>query len=296
VSVAEKPPPVAGSWGSLPGDIESTEPAKIRLYIARTAADSRALLCAESVDGDYVAFGRALGYPACCIEAAVQADGMVLDPKSGRLRQRSLTAVSARASRGADFRCNHFLLESPIDASGPVSPVSHYPCRLDCEDSAAFGGEVLAMAQKLWPLWHSQWLRLLRSPMIYWPDDEWPFEFRDEYAGLALVHANLDEGPSATWHSATHALPLGRGQTPMGALPTSVVRGCIVPSGVLLESPDSSTLLPHASLGKPLILDWSVDRCGLQQTRIKAKTDDIERGTPWQRKAPIRPAGRSKDE
>jgi hypothetical protein len=256
VTAIAQPPPEALGYGRAASGvrIELLQSPKVRIYAAKTAADCRALYAAEAERADYVAFGRALGYPECCVDAAASHDRSEWDPRFNVWRQPNLTAASVDASAVLDLCCNRLLLESRIAELGPVSPISHYPCSLSCATSAALGAGVLAMVAAMWPAWHEVWTELLEAPMLYWPDDDWPPEFFDEYAGLALVHAEV--GPGLTWSSKTSALPLGRGLTPAGPLPATALGGACLPAGIWLESAGGPMVFSSEAVGQPRLLDW----------------------------------------
>ncbi|HET9766632.1 MAG TPA: hypothetical protein VFS60_07285 [Thermoanaerobaculia bacterium] len=228
---------------------------KVRVYLARSAADSRALYRLEAERYDYAAFGLALGYPSCCVEWAAAADRRELEPRSGVWRQTNLTAAGLHASSRLQPACNHLLLESALSTLGPVSAISHYPCRLDCPPSAALGRQVLAMAAERWPIWHAAWIDLLAAPTLYWSDAEWPPELWDEYAGLALIGAHF--ATPLSWRAAAPALPLGSGLTPAGRLPAGTTWGALAEDGVLLGGDGEWTPIPHAVAGLPRLLDWA---------------------------------------
>jgi hypothetical protein len=228
---------------------------KVRVYAARTARGSRALYRLEAERYDYTAFGLALGYPSCCVETAAAADRSEWDARFAASRQTNLTAAGLLASNALEPACNHLLLESSASAFGPVSAISHYPCRLDCPASAERGREVLAMAASLWPAWHTLWLELLHTPVLYWSDADWPPELWDEYAGLVLIGAKLVTPLS--WTSGVASFPLGSGLTPAGPLPAAAAWGTLAADGVVLGDGTGSTLIPKTLAGSPYLLDWA---------------------------------------
>lgn len=228
---------------------------RVRVYLARSAADARALAKLESDKFDYRAIGLALGYPKCCVEAAVKKDQTYFDEEQQVWRQTNLNSVAVRASTAADFRCNSFLLESDIQAAGPASAIAHYPCKLDCPESIALAQSTLERCARTWPIWAITLCELMRSPVLYWHDDAWPAEYWDEYCGLALIGA--DQHGAQEWSSALPAVLLGTDGTPSGRLPKDVVGIKVAKDQLLLRRINGDVVrLSLKENGYPSIIDW----------------------------------------
>jgi len=236
-----------------------TAKARVRVYLAKSAADARRVAKLESADPDYYALGLALGYPVCCVEAAAKQDLPHIDEEHGIFRQANLNAAAVRASSTADFRCNQFLAESDLEGVGPVSVIAHYPCTLGCRETAAMGHAALESSARAWPIWTITLCELLRAPVLYWSDDSWPPEYWDEYSGLALLEAR-EVGPGE-WRSILPARLLGSALTPAGTVPSFVVRVKTVGDGILFENATGDTV-NHSfeQCGRPWIIDWRSGR------------------------------------
>ena len=228
---------------------------RVRVYLAKTEADARRLAKLEGGTVDYHAVGLALGYPACCVEAATRNDQMTFDEESGAWRQANLNVAALDASSAADFRCNQFLVESELYDAAPLSAIAHYPCRLDCTESVAVAQAVLECCARTWPVWTVTLCELLRAPVIYWPDTSWPARYWDEYCGLALVGAR--EIRPGEWHSRLPSVQLGTDATPAGKIPASVVGVQTSGAGVLLRDAEGEVAChPFEKAGRPWVIDW----------------------------------------
>lgn len=193
-----------------------------RVYLARSWLDARNLYWAETKAKDYAGIGLRLGYPVCCVEAAEAVDEMTWDSEAREWRQTNLVAVGIEASTSADFHCNHLLTESAIASCGPVSCIAHYPCRLDCGASSEIGEVALSIASRRRPQWHEVLIPLLKAPVLYWPDTNWPRTSGKSMPVLLcseLQYAMTEHGrPSAlrclsapaTFHSRLRASPQAR--------------------------------------------------------------------------------------
>ena len=234
---------------------ELTAHARVRVYLAKSAADARRVARLETEAHDYYALGLALGYPVCCVEAAAKQDQPHLDEEHGVFRQANLNAAAVRASSKADFRCNQFLAESDLEGIGPLSAIAHYPCTLNCRETAAMGQIALESSARKWPIWTVTLCELLRAPVLYWSDDSWPPEYWDEYSGLALLQAR--EVGRGEWRSLLPATLLGSASTPAGTLPESIVRVKAVQDWILFEDATGKTLCHSLrKSGHPWMIDW----------------------------------------
>lgn len=238
---------------------ELTTQPRVRIYIAKSAADARRVAKLESSHADYYGLGLALGYPVCCVEAAMKHDRPHLDEEYGVFRQANLNAAAVRVSSTSDFRCNQFLAESDLEGFGPVSAVAHYPCKLGCAETAAMGQAALECSAKAWPIWTITLCELLRAPVLYWSDDSWAPEYWDEYSGLALLEAQ--EVGRGEWRSILPAKLLGSASTPAGTVPNSVVRIKAVGDWIIFENTTGETV-SHSfeKSGRPWIIDWRSGR------------------------------------
>ncbi len=224
----------------------------VRVYLARSRSDARDLYRAEVKAKDYADIGLRLGYPVCCVEAAEAADEMTWNSEAQEWRQTNLVAVGIEASTRVDFRCNHLLTESSIASFGPVSCIAHYPCRLDCGASLEIGEVALSIASRRWPRWHEVLIPFLKAPVLYWPDTNWPPDFWQEYAGLALLGATIrDDG---TWSSERAALPLGSDDLPFPS--QGIIAGSLQDGIVLVQSPTATLFLSFELLGEPWLISW----------------------------------------
>lgn len=232
---------------------------RVRVYLAKTAADARRLAAMEADDGDYRALGLALGYPVCCVEGAVRQDRTYYDGTSGAWRQVNLNAAAVRASTAADFRCNQFLVESDLYSAAPLSAIAHYPCRLDCPESAAIAQAALECSARTWPVWTVALCELLRSPVLYWSDESWPADYWDEYCGLALVEAR--RVGRSEWDSRLPAMLLGSERTPSGPLPSSATRVLAAKGYILFEGAGGEVVSHRVEgSGSPWLIDWRSGR------------------------------------
>jgi hypothetical protein len=228
---------------------------RVRVYLAKSAADAGRLRRLESVEFNYRALGLALGYPECCVLAALKQDQTYFDEAQQVWRQTNLNSAAVQASTAADFRCNHFLVESDLYSAGPLSAIAHYPCRLDCHESIALAQSALERCARAWPIWSIALCELMRSPILYWSDDLWPADYWDEYCGLALVGAS--PGRDQEWNSVLPAILLGADNTPDGQLPDDVVKIKVVKDRLLLHCANGDVLrLSLRENGHPHIIDW----------------------------------------
>jgi hypothetical protein len=234
---------------------EAARSTRLRIYLAKSMADAKKLAVLEKSGADYQALGLSLGYPACCVEAAAQHDYIIIDESSQERRQGNLNSMAVRRSVKADFRCNQLLVESDLNGAGPMSAIAHYPCKLDCDESVAIGQSALECCARAWPVWAITMSELLRAPVLYWADDDWPSESWDEYCGLALIGARKKHADG--WDSDMPAIHLGAGGTPDGGFPYHVMAGQFVKGQILLQdSKGKVTSQRFEVCGQPWVIDW----------------------------------------
>jgi hypothetical protein len=96
---------------------------------------------------------RQLGYPPCCIRAYVSSEDFADD---AMLRQ----VAEASPSEGLPAVNNLFVMEHRL--------IPHWPCRFDCEASAAQGKAALALVASVQPSRAKALRALLTSPLVAW--------------------------------------------------------------------------------------------------------------------------------
>jgi hypothetical protein len=255
--IIEQVPPTKVSYAQMSPQRRlkfNTQP-RVRVYLAKSAADAQRLRRLESVEFNYKALGLALGYPECCVSAALKRDQTYFDEAQQEWRQTNLNSAAVRASAAADFRCNHLLVESELYSAGPLSAIAHYPCKLDCRESVAIAQYALELCAHAWPLWAIALCELMRGPVLYWSDDAWPALYWDEYCGLALIGGR--PGRDREWSSPLPAILLGTDSTPAGELPDDVVKIKAVKDHLLLQRASGDVLrFSLKDNGAPHIIDW----------------------------------------
>jgi hypothetical protein len=221
-----------------------------RIYVARSADMARELERLEA-DNDYEGFGLALGYPRCCVEAASRKDVRYRDERHGTDRRANLNVAALLESRSADFRCNQLLAESWLSDLAPTTPISHFPCRLDCRTSTQIGMVALELCARKWPLWSIQLIGLLRSPALLCSDEAWAPGQWDEYAGLCLPGARPVS--ARAWSCTAPMFALGAQRTSLASLEGSTL--LTVEPGTPLRSTGSETTVDLE--GEAWLIDWS---------------------------------------
>ncbi|MDQ1639567.1 MAG: hypothetical protein QOF62_2906 [Pyrinomonadaceae bacterium] len=255
IVIAQVPPSQSYAQTSLPRRQLLKAMPRLRVYVAKSLRDAKRLEKLENERADYRALGLALGYPSCCVDAAVNHDQNSVNEKGRVARQANLNAIAVSVSSAADFRCNQFLVESELHNAAPLSAIAHYPCKLDCPETVALGKAALELSARKWPIWTVTLCELLRAPIVYWSDESWPADYWDEYCGLALIEArNIGGGE---WNSPLPAIRLGAEQTPAGPLPQSVVSVKIGKKQVLLRNATGeASSYTVQELGPTWVLNW----------------------------------------
>jgi hypothetical protein len=227
---------------------------RVRLYLAKSAADARRLANWER-ENDYRQLGLGLGYPGCCVDAAIKHDNAYFDEENQAWRQTNLNSITVSSSSAADFRCNQFLVESGLHYTAPVSAIAHYPCRLDCSASVSFADAALQCSARKWPIWTVTLCELLRAPIVYWTDKSWPADYWDEYCGLALIEAS--QTTAGQWNSPLPAIILGSHETPAGSFPQDVVSILVGRNQILLQGAvGKTTTFRFDEIGEPWLINW----------------------------------------
>jgi len=186
-------------------------------------------------------------------------DTIYFDEKCEEWRQANLNSCAIQKSRSSDFRCNILLFESRMSGFAPLSAIAHYPCKLDCQPSAAIGQAALDLCSELWPLWSIALGELLRSPVLFWADDSWPIDFIDEFCGIALI-AGV-RVTTSVWRTGLQGFALGTGRTPVGSFPSIVKSIREFSDAVLIEdSTEHFYLFPFNIIGEPWIIEWGLRR------------------------------------
>lgn len=228
---------------------------RVRLYIAKSAGDARQLARLETELRDYYQLGRALGYPVCCVAAAVENDQLTYVERYGVWKQTNLNAVGTQVSTKLDYLCNFFLGESELSTVAPVSALAHWPCHFACDESRTVGGLALECCARTWPCWSDPLIEVLKAPVIYWPDVSWPPEYWDEYCGISLVSAYGES--YSLWRSNFSAITLGHGRTPAGEFPADITAVQVAAEGIALyDKAHSLTFVPFDKTGNPWLIDW----------------------------------------
>ena len=226
---------------------------RMRLYVAHDFRQAKNLCDLECRARDYAGLGTALGYPQCCVQAAVMRDVAVLDP-SGQWRQPNLNAEALLRSTALDYHCNRLLVDAGI-WEAPLAAIAHYPCTANCADSAGIGRLALQFCSWKWPTWTVLLAELLRSPVVYWDDYQWPADFWSETCGFVLPSGRSNGG--AIWESPIPSAALGSTATPAGTLPLSVVAFQLWDECLLLVDQErTASTISFRTWRQPWILDW----------------------------------------
>ncbi len=246
-------PPSSFLQIALPERMHLRVEPRVRLYVARTDHAARSLAECE-VQSDFSRLGALLGYPECCIAAAVARDRDVRDRLFDVERQTNLIYATLEASKSLNFACNILLRDSPVCQFGPSSLVSHYPCSFDCCKTADLARAFYDILADEWPLWSLQLVELLQSPLILWSDRWWPPHFWDEMAGVVQLGGTVDS--SSRRISGGWSLPIGLGRTPGGALVADAIEIQIKEDATVFRLSHREHVISHAAAGSPVLLDW----------------------------------------
>ena len=255
--VASSSQPSAYAQIALPERLRLRSKPRIRVYIAASEDDARTLAECDQ-RGDYARVGELLGYPECCVTAAVARDTISYDNLFATERQSNLVDAALQASAHVDFACNVLLRESPVCQFGPASLISHYPCSFDCPRTINLAEAYYDILAEEWPLWALQLVELLRSPIVLWSDRWWPPQFWDELAGVAQLGGVAD--PEQRRVSGGWSMPIGLGRTPGGLLPMGAVEIEIRKDATAFCVCDAEQTVSHAAAGRPAVLDWRTGR------------------------------------
>ena len=154
--------------------------APVHVYIAQTSILADKLAEAESKGA--TAFGRALGYPDCCVQWLAELDA---NNSSGR-RPPNLPITGLLNTKGqCCAELNNLLWHLP-DSPSPFYLISHYPCSYCCQHSRELahavhkeiGRQSLDAALSL--------EQALSLPVVIWDDTLLPQDCWDENKGLVF--------------------------------------------------------------------------------------------------------------
>lgn len=141
---------------------------------------------------------RQLGYPPCCIGAYVGSDDYGDGPMCAQV-------ASLSPTHGLPAVNNIFVMEHRL--------IPHWPCRFDCEASAAQGKAALALVAAEEPERVAPLMQLLTSPVRAW--DRLRFVMEHPTAGritaerITRAPVVVDSEPFGAFHAALPTLPEG---------------------------------------------------------------------------------------
>jgi len=128
-------------------------------------------------------FGRALGYPTCCVRWLRELD----EAWSGRGRPPNLAIETVRCSTGSPAgELNNLLWFLPRVRS-PFHLISHYPCSYRCAASLLAARRLHQTVSDVSPEFAVSLREVLCRPVVLWDDSDLPDERWDENKGLHLV-------------------------------------------------------------------------------------------------------------
>jgi radical SAM superfamily enzyme YgiQ (UPF0313 family) len=150
------------------------------LYIARNPHEAECLASAER-DGA-ACFGRALGYPECCIAWLTEQDSLTHPLR----RSPNLPIQSASATASfCHAELNNLLWMLP-EINSCIYLISHYPCSYDCSSSLVQARRLFALLEKVSPDFSELLQRMLARPVLIWDDTKLPPEHWDENKGIVF--------------------------------------------------------------------------------------------------------------
>ncbi|MFZ4801769.1 MAG: B12-binding domain-containing radical SAM protein [Chlorobium sp.] len=149
-------------------------------YIARTVVMADMLAKAESQGG--TAFGRALGYPDCCVQWLARQDAeRILGSRPPNLPVIGLQNTKSQCCA----ELNNLLWHLP-DRSSPFYFISHYPCSYSCQHSAKLARSLHKEIELRSPDAAQSMVQALSRPVVIWDDTLLPQTCWDENKGLVF--------------------------------------------------------------------------------------------------------------
>ncbi|MCX6802521.1 MAG: hypothetical protein NT067_05435 [Candidatus Diapherotrites archaeon] len=134
---------------------------KGEIYVCISSEKERAEAAAKSFAKDVVVFGRAMGYPECCLEF-----GGSLSNNVGNAEKERGDFVWSRA-RNRSYR-NSEKFSQLLNVFSGFSLIPHVPCHLDCAESKKYAKKMLALIRKHDSALAKDLLLYLKIPSLFW--------------------------------------------------------------------------------------------------------------------------------
>ncbi|MCX6180249.1 MAG: hypothetical protein NT163_12965, partial [Chlorobiales bacterium] len=149
-------------------------------YIARTVVLADMLAKAESQGG--TTFGKALGYPDCCVQWLARQDA----ERSLESRPPNLPVIGLQNTKSqCCAELNNLLWHLP-DRPSPFYLISHYPCSYSCPHSSTLARTLHKEIERRSADAAQSMVRALSRPVVIWDDTLLPQTCWDENKGLVF--------------------------------------------------------------------------------------------------------------
>ncbi|MFH1234322.1 MAG: hypothetical protein V1493_01795 [Candidatus Diapherotrites archaeon] len=134
---------------------------KGEIYVCISREKERTLEAAKSFARDVVVFGRAMGYPECCLDF-----GASLSNNVGNEEKERNDFVWSRA-RNRSYR-NSKKFSRLLNTFSGFSLIPHVPCHLDCPESKKYAKKMLALIRSHDRTLAKDLLLYLKLPSLFW--------------------------------------------------------------------------------------------------------------------------------